>query len=272
MAVNPWITIFCAVAFGILASAMIFTLYFKRREIARWFRILAIMTYWTFGIAWAFAFPQSSSSSASPSRSSSTTLYGHSAAKTPMQAAFRLVERASTRTDSRSLPAGTEAAPCPICLTPLFFDPHDSGATGADTGGEKQESSSASSFAPSSPEADLEAGIALPARPPHAVLRGATATAATATSTSSTAETLPSGAAAAAAATLDAAEGAARVMVVVVGGDPGVEGADAVLTLRSCRHTFHKRCLASWCLRWRYDCPVCREPYHCDEPVVVSYI
>lgn len=37
---------------------------------------------------------------------------------------------------------------------------------------------------------------------------------------------------------------------------------DAVLSLKSCRHTFHRECLAAWCLQWRYDCPVCRKPYH----------
>lgn len=213
------------------------------------------------------------------------------------------------RTDSHTLPAGTEAAPwyvlcartqaskqarktdcctplihdslpeprlghayllappmnplitdhSPICLTPLFFDAQDHNS--GDMSGEKQE---LSSFADA--QADLEAGIPLPARPPHAVLRGDPATTSTSTSTSpsSATETLPSGTAAA---TTDSAEGAARPAVVVV------DSADVVLTLRSCRHTFHKRCLASWCLRWRYDCPVCREPYYCDASVgVVSYI
>jgi len=35
-----------------------------------------------------------------------------------------------------------------------------------------------------------------------------------------------------------------------------------VLTLNICRHPFHSRCLASWFLMERYDCPVCRVVYY----------
>lgn len=140
---------------------------------------------------------------------------------------------------------------------------NDSGGTG----GEKQQQGSAF--------VDLEAGTySLPARPRQAALSSSGSRGDNGTTT--TTETLlPPGSAtatatvAAASATLDAAESAARTRPIFV--DPG----DAVLSLRNCRHTFHKRCLASWCLRWRYDCPVCREPYHHgdSEPVgVVSYI
>lgn len=36
---------------------------------------------------------------------------------------------------------------------------------------------------------------------------------------------------------------------------------DKAVSLKKCRHTFHSRCLASWFLVERYDCPVCREVY-----------
>ncbi|KAK2043169.1 hypothetical protein LZ31DRAFT_335514 [Colletotrichum somersetense] len=36
---------------------------------------------------------------------------------------------------------------------------------------------------------------------------------------------------------------------------------DDILTLKGCRHAFHARCLSSWFLIQRYDCPVCRNPY-----------
>lgn len=34
-----------------------------------------------------------------------------------------------------------------------------------------------------------------------------------------------------------------------------------ILKLRSCGHWFHARCLSSWFLIDRYDCPVCRKSY-----------
>lgn len=37
---------------------------------------------------------------------------------------------------------------------------------------------------------------------------------------------------------------------------------DDILTLNSCGHSFHCKCLSSWFLIERYDCPVCREPYY----------
>lgn len=37
---------------------------------------------------------------------------------------------------------------------------------------------------------------------------------------------------------------------------------DEVLTLNSCGHAFHSRCLASWFLMERFDCPVCRVVYY----------
>lgn len=38
--------------------------------------------------------------------------------------------------------------------------------------------------------------------------------------------------------------------------------ADDVLTLNSCGHAFHSRCLASWFLMERFDCPLCRSVYY----------
>ncbi|KAI1372755.1 hypothetical protein F4677DRAFT_431431 [Hypoxylon crocopeplum] len=37
---------------------------------------------------------------------------------------------------------------------------------------------------------------------------------------------------------------------------------DEVLKLKRCRHVFHARCLATWFLRKKYECPVCRTPYY----------
>ncbi|KAF7550355.1 hypothetical protein G7Z17_g5768 [Cylindrodendrum hubeiense] len=37
---------------------------------------------------------------------------------------------------------------------------------------------------------------------------------------------------------------------------------DDILTLNSCGHSFHCKCLSSWFLIERHDCPVCREPYY----------
>lgn len=34
-----------------------------------------------------------------------------------------------------------------------------------------------------------------------------------------------------------------------------------ILKLKSCGHWFHARCLSSWFLIDRYDCPVCRKSY-----------
>ncbi|KAK1585937.1 uncharacterized protein LY79DRAFT_259210 [Colletotrichum navitas] len=36
---------------------------------------------------------------------------------------------------------------------------------------------------------------------------------------------------------------------------------DDILTLKGCQHAFHAKCLSSWFLIHRYDCPVCRNPY-----------
>lgn len=35
-----------------------------------------------------------------------------------------------------------------------------------------------------------------------------------------------------------------------------------ILTLKSCGHSFHTKCLSSWFLLQRHDCPVCRAPYY----------
>lgn len=43
---------------------------------------------------------------------------------------------------------------------------------------------------------------------------------------------------------------------------------DEVLKMKRCQHMFHARCLATWFLRRRYDCPVCRTPYY--QPVEES--
>ncbi|KAM5344748.1 hypothetical protein ACJ41O_010610 [Fusarium nematophilum] len=37
---------------------------------------------------------------------------------------------------------------------------------------------------------------------------------------------------------------------------------DDILTLNSCGHSFHSKCLSSWFLIERHDCPVCRVPYY----------
>ncbi|OTA81203.1 hypothetical protein M434DRAFT_213044 [Hypoxylon sp. CO27-5] len=42
---------------------------------------------------------------------------------------------------------------------------------------------------------------------------------------------------------------------------------DEVLQLKRCRHIFHARCLATWFLRNKYECPVCRTPYYQVAPV-----
>ncbi|KEZ39074.1 hypothetical protein SAPIO_CDS10459 [Scedosporium apiospermum] len=39
-----------------------------------------------------------------------------------------------------------------------------------------------------------------------------------------------------------------------------------ILKLKSCGHWFHARCLSSWFLIDRYDCPVCRKPYWDGKP------
>ncbi|KAK1637967.1 hypothetical protein BDP81DRAFT_215824 [Colletotrichum phormii] len=36
---------------------------------------------------------------------------------------------------------------------------------------------------------------------------------------------------------------------------------DDILTLKNCQHTFHAKCLSSWFLIERFDCPVCRSQY-----------
>ncbi|KAF6828407.1 hypothetical protein CMUS01_08599 [Colletotrichum musicola] len=36
---------------------------------------------------------------------------------------------------------------------------------------------------------------------------------------------------------------------------------DDILTLKKCQHAFHAKCLSSWFLIERYDCPVCRSQY-----------
>ncbi|KZL74619.1 hypothetical protein CT0861_10547 [Colletotrichum tofieldiae] len=36
---------------------------------------------------------------------------------------------------------------------------------------------------------------------------------------------------------------------------------DDILTLKACQHAFHAKCLSSWFLIGRYDCPVCRNHY-----------
>ncbi|KAH7145895.1 hypothetical protein B0J13DRAFT_330589 [Dactylonectria estremocensis] len=41
---------------------------------------------------------------------------------------------------------------------------------------------------------------------------------------------------------------------------------DDILTLNSCGHSFHSKCLSSWFLIERFDCPVCREPYYKTRP------
>lgn len=41
----------------------------------------------------------------------------------------------------------------------------------------------------------------------------------------------------------------------------GLDRDSEILKLRSCGHWFHARCLSSWFLIDRYDCPVCRKSY-----------
>ncbi|KAI2613437.1 hypothetical protein GGR54DRAFT_643004 [Hypoxylon sp. NC1633] len=44
---------------------------------------------------------------------------------------------------------------------------------------------------------------------------------------------------------------------------------DEVLKLKRCSHIFHARCLATWFLRKKYDCPVCRAPFYQVTPEMV---
>ncbi|KAI1340762.1 hypothetical protein F5Y15DRAFT_32073 [Xylariaceae sp. FL0016] len=37
---------------------------------------------------------------------------------------------------------------------------------------------------------------------------------------------------------------------------------DDVVKMKRCSHMFHARCLATWFLREKYACPVCRTPYY----------
>ena len=41
-----------------------------------------------------------------------------------------------------------------------------------------------------------------------------------------------------------------------------------VLTLNSCGHAFHAKCLASWLAMGRHDCPVCRGEYYKGPKVI----
>lgn len=43
-----------------------------------------------------------------------------------------------------------------------------------------------------------------------------------------------------------------------LGGAPEEDEDDTVITLKKCHHSFHSRCLTSWFLTNRYDCPICR--------------
>ncbi|QGI66702.1 hypothetical protein CEK26_010659 [Fusarium fujikuroi] len=40
------------------------------------------------------------------------------------------------------------------------------------------------------------------------------------------------------------------------------EAEDDIMTINACGHSFHSKCLSSWFLIERYDCPVCRVPYY----------
>lgn len=58
----------------------------------------------------------------------------------------------------------------------------------------------------------------------------------------------------------------ARVMQLWKGNDahntsPDDQPNDDILTLKKCQHAFHAKCLSSWFLIERYDCPVCRSQY-----------
>ncbi|CZR40798.1 uncharacterized protein FPRO_10386 [Fusarium proliferatum ET1] len=51
--------------------------------------------------------------------------------------------------------------------------------------------------------------------------------------------------------------------------DPSVqtdEAEDDIMTINACGHSFHSKCLSSWFLIERYDCPVCRVPYYKGMP------
>ncbi|KAI8715099.1 RING-type domain-containing protein [Fusarium sp. LHS14.1] len=41
---------------------------------------------------------------------------------------------------------------------------------------------------------------------------------------------------------------------------------DDILTLNTCGHSFHSKCLSSWFLIERHDCPVCRTAYYKGGP------
>lgn len=38
-----------------------------------------------------------------------------------------------------------------------------------------------------------------------------------------------------------------------------------MLTLHTCGHSFHAKCLTPWFLLSRYDCPICRKPYYWEQ-------
>ncbi|KAF5021604.1 hypothetical protein F66182_6351 [Fusarium sp. NRRL 66182] len=42
---------------------------------------------------------------------------------------------------------------------------------------------------------------------------------------------------------------------------------DDILTINTCGHSFHSKCLSSWFLIERHDCPVCRVPYYKGNPL-----
>lgn len=44
------------------------------------------------------------------------------------------------------------------------------------------------------------------------------------------------------------------------------EAEDDIMTINACGHSFHSKCLSSWFLIERYDCPVCRVPYYKGMP------
>ncbi|KAF7551290.1 hypothetical protein G7046_g7764 [Stylonectria norvegica] len=60
----------------------------------------------------------------------------------------------------------------------------------------------------------------------------------------------------------DAARGSRQDVCQDIGASAPDTSDDDILTLNSCGHSFHSKCLSSWFLINRHDCPVCRVPYY----------
>ncbi|KAI0471502.1 hypothetical protein GGR56DRAFT_654398 [Xylariaceae sp. FL0804] len=145
--------------------------------------------------------------------------------------ALTLLEGVTEKPPRGDVEVETDQPECPICLGRLYPNHEEASAV------------------------DLEAG--------HGVTRPETAatttTATTATAASEGVQRPPAAAAAVAVATAapEAEEKRHSALQQPI--------RDEVIEMKRCRHRFHARCLATWFLRRKYDCPVCRTPYY-QEP------